>query len=396
MTITLDQVLGLVGTLDDTPGDDTPRERFRRFLRENLSEVGHLRDYIEACLRASGPQYSRALQDLVNHLGRFLGFEVTYGRYQGVRGEVGFDGLWKSPTGFHVVVELKTTEVYAVKTAALLNYINELVSSKAITDPDTALGLYVVGRPDPELRSLENAIIAERKTGRLRVISVDYLLSLAELVKEYGLAHEDVLAIIRPSGPNLDPVVDLMIRLVAQSRGSVEVTPEASPRRVVAPGLAQLQDLETQTAAAHQSEGAYWIAPVRSTEDETAEACIARLVGKEHIFAIRETAPARKRIKPGDWMAFYATNVGVVAHAKVTSAPEWRPGEVVRVSGLYPWVFRLSDAVLYLDRPVVIDRTLRSRLDAFQGKDPDGNWAWFVQVMRPVSEHDFKVLTGQL
>jgi len=87
-----------LGKLDDSPGEDNPRERFRSFLKKDIKEVGQIRDYIYECLRNSGPQYNRALQDLVNHLGTFLGFEVTFGRYQGVHGEIGFDGHWKSPT----------------------------------------------------------------------------------------------------------------------------------------------------------------------------------------------------------------------------------------------------------------------------------------------------------
>jgi len=66
MNITLSQVLGLVGKLDDSPGKDTPRERFRRFLRENIKDVSSLRDYVEECLRNTGEQYNYALQDLVN------------------------------------------------------------------------------------------------------------------------------------------------------------------------------------------------------------------------------------------------------------------------------------------------------------------------------------------
>ena len=44
MSITLNQILALVGKLDDSPGDDTPRERFRRFLKENVNEGGQVRD----------------------------------------------------------------------------------------------------------------------------------------------------------------------------------------------------------------------------------------------------------------------------------------------------------------------------------------------------------------
>ncbi len=103
MSITLQQTLALAGKLDDAAGPDTPRERFRQFLRENVTKVGEIRDCIEECLRTSGDQYSRALQDLVNHLGRFLGFKVTFGRYQGVQGQIGFDGLWQSPTEFNIM-----------------------------------------------------------------------------------------------------------------------------------------------------------------------------------------------------------------------------------------------------------------------------------------------------
>lgn len=56
----LDQVLSLVGKLDDSQGNGTPRERFRKFLTESVKEVGQVRDYIEQCLRSSGEQYSRA------------------------------------------------------------------------------------------------------------------------------------------------------------------------------------------------------------------------------------------------------------------------------------------------------------------------------------------------
>ena len=93
MSIALKQILDLVGTLDDTPGEGTSRERFRRFLKENITVVGQIRDYIEECLRTSGDQYNRALQDLVTYLGHYLGFEVTFGRYHGVQNKIGFDGI---------------------------------------------------------------------------------------------------------------------------------------------------------------------------------------------------------------------------------------------------------------------------------------------------------------
>lgn len=376
MSITLNQILALVGKLDDSPGDETPRERFRRFLKENVIEVGQVRDYVEECLRNSGDQYNRALQDLVNHLGRFLGFEVAFGRYHGVQGQIGFDGHWKSPTNFHIVVEVKTTDVYAVKAATLVGYVDELISEKKIPNWDSALGLYVVGRPDPEIRQLENAILAEKRTHQLRIISVESLLSLAEMMNEYDISHEDILAVIRPSGPTIDSVVDLMARLVAEPK---------EPSLPEPPTEGKVEELPEEVA--------YWLTPVKSYEEETAEECIRTLVGQERIYAFGERTPGRKHLKPGDWICFYATTKGIVAHAKVISTPEKKLHHKVRHPETYPWVFRLDSVQLYLDKPVVLDAAVRSQLDAFRGRDLNKSWAWLVQATCRISAHDFNILT---
>ena len=373
MGVTLKQILDLVGKLDDSPGDDTPRERFRRFLKENVKEVGQVRDYVEECIRTSGNQYNRALQDLVNYIGHFLGFEVTFGRYQGVSGQIGFDGHWKSPTGFHIVVEVKTTEVYAIKTSTLINYVNELISEKKIPDWDNALGLYVVGRPEPEIRQLENSILAEKRTHQLRIISVESLLSLAEMMNEYDVSHEDILAVIQPSGPVVDQIIDLMARLVAQR---------------------QVQE-ETKEEITEVPERSYWLTPVKSDEDETADECIQHLVGEEKIYAFGERTPGRRHIKPGDYICFYSAGKGVVAHAQIASQPEHKKHPRVRHSERYPWVFSVKNVHLYLENPVVIDAALRSKLDAFKKSDPNKAWAWFVQATRKITEHDFKILTRE-
>lgn len=201
MITRLSDVLALVGSLDDSVAENAPRDRFRRFITENVDDVGQLRDFVQECLRTSGDQFNRALQDLVNILARFLGFDVTFGRYRGQQGQIGFDGLWKSGTGRTVVVEVKTTDTYAIRTSILLGYIDELVSSKRISDRDLALGLYVVGRPDQELRQLENAIVAEKRIHQLRTISVESLLSLAETMAEYDITHEDIVSLLWPPSP---------------------------------------------------------------------------------------------------------------------------------------------------------------------------------------------------
>ncbi len=85
MSMTLTEILDLTGKLDDMPGEDTARARFRRHLAREMSEPGRIRDFVEECLRNAGDQYNRALQDLVNQIGILMEFEVTPGRYQGGR-----------------------------------------------------------------------------------------------------------------------------------------------------------------------------------------------------------------------------------------------------------------------------------------------------------------------
>lgn len=374
----LNQILNLVGKLDDAPGDETPRERFRRFLKENIRDVGQVRDSIEECLRNKGEQYNRALQDLINHLGNLLGFEVTFGRYHGVPGRIGFDGHWISPTGFHIVIEVKTTETYAVKTSTLLGYVNDLISEKRIPDWDNSLGLYVVGQPEPEIRQLENAVLAEKRIHQIRIVSADSLLSLAEMMNEYDVNHDDILAILRPSGPKVDQIIDLMARLVA---GSLKEGVPTEPLK--------------EPSFEPEEKANYWLTPVKSDELVSAEEVVKTLVGQEKIYAFGERTPGRKHLKPGDWICFYATGKGAIGHAKVLSRPEKKPHPKVKYPEKYPWTFRVGNAKLYLNEPNIIDADMRSKLEAFKDRDPNRPWGWFVQATRKIGFNDFKLLTRQ-
>jgi len=374
MNITLSQVLGLVGKLDDSPGKDTPRERFRRFLRENIKDVNSLRDYVEECLRNTGEQYNYALQDLVNHIGTSLGFEVVFGRYRGVPGEIGFDGHWKSPTGFHIVVEVKKSETYSTRTSVLVNYIDRLISERRIPDWDHALGLYVIGRPDPSIKQLENSIIAERRERQLRVISVEALLSLAEIKAQYDVSHEDLLNIIRPSTPRIDPIVDVIIRLASPS--SMEITKEEE----------KVSEVKERVN--------YFLAPAKGDETHAAEDIVRYLVGEKKLWAFGERTPYREVLKPGDKICFYASGKGVVAHAEIATKPEKvKKPEIKELRG-YPWIFKLKNVRLYLDDPVILDADLRSKLDVFKKRDQSA-WGWFVHRTQKITEHDFMLLTKQ-
>ena len=135
---------------------------------------------------------------------------------------------------------------------------------------------------------------------------------------------------------------------------------------------------------------ASWIVPLSATPDEGAIDWIRRVVVGRRVFGFHENNVARRRIEPGDEIAFYATAVGVAAYAKVATAPEHKPQEIQ--GGDFPWVVSLMD-VKYLDHPTRIDAELRSRLDAFRNKDLNSIWAWFVQTAHQITAHDYSALT---
>jgi len=386
--ISLEQLLELVGDLDDSPGDKTPKERFRRFLSGNLTSVGAVRDYIEECLRHSDDQYNRALQDLVNHLGRLLDFDVVFGRYRGVQGDIGFDGWWKSPTGFHIVVEVKTTDAYTIKTSTLLGYTDNLISAQKIPDWDHALGLYVVGRSDAGLSQLENSIIAEKRTHQLRIITVDKLLTLAELLTDYEMGHEAVLTVLQPSRPTVDPPIDLMADLLAKElRASNEEAQQQLSQNATNTDVFPSEPAETNIG--------YYLTPIASDGAETAEERLKKLLDAG-VYAVSANSVVRTKAKPGDWICFYAAGKGVIAHARMKSPAVQKHHSSVKYPEKYSYVFEVDSVNMYIDDPIVLSAELRIKLDAFRGRDHSKRWSWFVQGASHLTEHDFLLLTRQM
>jgi hypothetical protein len=398
MATSLTEILDLVGTLDDSAGTATARDRFRSYLKTKLTSVAELREYIQTCLLKSGDQYNRALQDLVNRLGELLEFKVEYGRYRGVVGEIGHDGLWLSPSGLHIVVEVKTTDAYSIKTATLLNYVDRLISEKRVSDSEHALGLYVVARPDSELKQLENAIVAEKRLDQLRVITAEALLTLAELALDYEIDHESVLTLIKPSGPRLDETIKLMARMVAiekQSESDVGPAIVEPPVKPESKAPIKIEDVHGSSSAV-EAPAQHFLVPVGEDGSESPTDVIKRVVGA-NVFAFGEHTPNKKNLKAGDWLCFYASGIGVAAHARVKSAPQKKKHPAIHHPEEYPWVVDLEAVKLYTDNPIVIDGDLRQQLDAFKGKKPEASWGWFVvTVIRLRTIHDFNILTGAI
>jgi len=198
-------------------------KEFRDLLAAVPSSV--LERFVSDCLSTAFPDSGLALQDVVNEVGKRLGFEVEDGLYQGKVGHVGCDGLWRLPDGHTVVVEVKTTTAYQIDIAKLAGYRKTLAGQRKLLDEKSSV-LIVVGRQDTN--GLEAQIRGSRHAWETRVIGTDSLLRLLA-VKE----HLDDDGVIERIGGILVPReytrVDEIVELVFSTTKEVHELPVAPP-----------------------------------------------------------------------------------------------------------------------------------------------------------------------
>lgn len=171
------QIIAFAGAGQLTDGGQAAAE-FREFL--GLVPSQHLARYADECLRESFAGSGFALQDVVNQIGRRLGYTVEDGRYRGTSTQVGLDGLWTFPDGHVVVVEVKTTDAYRIDLQRIATYRREVIAAGQAREDHSSI-LIVVGRQDTG--DLEAQIRGSRHAWDVRLISVDALLRLM-FVKE--------------------------------------------------------------------------------------------------------------------------------------------------------------------------------------------------------------------
>lgn len=203
---------------------------FREFLRN--VPIEHVRRYSEECLVGKFDGSGFALQDVVNEVGTRLGFAVSPGRYRGTQGHIGFDGLWQSPEGRRIVIEVKTTDAYRIDLNTVAGYRRALIKEKGWLEEDVSI-LIVVGRQDTG--DLEAQIRGSKHAWDIRLISVDSLLRLLDIKVELEDPQSElrVREILWPHEyTRVDGIIDLVFSTaeeVKQDSESDVEEPEVSP-----------------------------------------------------------------------------------------------------------------------------------------------------------------------
>ena len=225
-------------------------------LREYLSRQSpqKLAEYAHSCLEESFQKGGFVLQDVVNEIGRRLGYEVSNGRYQGVSNQTGSDGLWFDGTN-SIVVEVKTTDAYRINLDTIRSYAEKIGAAQ----PDSDFSfLIVVGRRDTG--DLEAQVRGSRHAWSTRLISVDALVKMMFIREEVDdkTLIERIRRVLLPfEYTRVDNIVDL----VFETQQEIEQKTE---------GIAELQD-----AAASREPGVWEFTPRQELEEKRSQVVAA-------------------------------------------------------------------------------------------------------------------------
>ncbi|WP_211655323.1 hypothetical protein [Planococcus alpniumensis] len=175
---TIEQILSFSGTGKLTDSSETSIE-LKHFL--DHMPIDYLERYAHDCLDQNFPNSGLVLQDITNQIGKRIGFDVKYGLYQGRKGSIGYDGLWKAIDSHSIVVEVKTTDAYRINLDTIAKYRKQLIAQESITSEKSSI-LIIVGRQDTG--DLEAQIRGSKHAWDVRVISVYALIKLMKLKEQ--------------------------------------------------------------------------------------------------------------------------------------------------------------------------------------------------------------------
>lgn len=191
---------------------------FRDYLER--IDIGTMGRFIDEALSDNKsdkfPERGYALQDIVNEIGKRLGFKVTNGLYKGTRGEEnGLDGLWESADGSFIVMESKTTDSYSLDIKVVESYRDKLIR-QGVTTREKSSVLIVLGRD--EKNTVPSLVRGSRYREEMRVISTK---ALYDLLCIYEKGHSDTVKhqIMQLLKPHDYTRLDNLVSLVFPAKG---------------------------------------------------------------------------------------------------------------------------------------------------------------------------------
>jgi hypothetical protein len=367
MSISFNQLRQLVGRLDDQPGFDSPRERFRRFLTEDVVDLHVAAALVDEGQHALGEQAHRGLQDVLVILGRFLGFETAFGTYQRAAGTARHHGLWRSRRRLTVILDLFTDQTPRSDFDDLSKELAALAREARLDTEAETLGLCIVTPLFPWRQRLEAMLAAQMDAADRRVVTAGSLLSLAALVAEGEIRHEEIVQLLTNTSD-----VDLIAGLLARTR-------RAAP-------LAPADDAPAADAAAPR-DAASWVVTSARGHAAAFERIVESVVGQRRVLGVAENRNASTFAHAGDRMCFLVPGKGVVGGAEIAGAAS-TARRLIRDSDRFSRLYQLKNVELFggpRPRDVELEDRLAKDYDEAQVAGP---------TLIPVSDHTYAALTG--
>lgn len=182
----------------------SPREWFRGYLRQHISGTADLTWYfIQSVPRfGSDPEVQLAVEELVDQLGRILGFDAQ-------RDDETASAVWSSPGGSHLLVWVVDAQSAATRLGRIGHARDAVLASVQVPTDDRVSCLCIVcGSANHRL--LADVLDIRRQAAHVRLIGIDALIRLAESAERRGLSHDEIVSLLRPASPFADAVVSLV------------------------------------------------------------------------------------------------------------------------------------------------------------------------------------------
>jgi hypothetical protein len=367
MSISFNQLLQLVGRLDDQPGFDSPRERFRRFLTEEVVDLHLAAALVDEGQHALGEQAHRALQDVLVVLGRFLGFETAFGTYQRADGTARHHGLWRSRRRLTVVLDLFTDQTPRTDFEDLSKELAVLGRESRFDADAETLGLCIVTPLFPWRQRLEAMLAAQVDAADRRVVTASSLLALAALVTEGEVRHDEIVHLLTSSSE-----VDLIAELLARARRHAQATPHE----------AAVADAEEPGPPAH------WVVTSARGQAAAFERIVESVVGRRRVLGVAENRTASTFARTNDLICFLVPGKGVIGGAEIAGAASTAQ-RLIRDSDRFGRLYQLRHVELFGaagPRDVELEDRLAKEYDDAKVSGP---------ILIPVSDHTYAVLTAR-
>lgn len=217
----MEQLIAFAGDGKLRDGNRTSDE-LRSLLSVVPSEV--IGNWIEDCLDQRFTDFGLVLQDIVNEIGRRLGFEVRPGVYRGHTNE-GLDGLWRIPNGRAILIESKSSTSYAINLTRIASYRKQIAPELGLSPEEISI-LLVVGTEDTE--ELESQVRGSRFAWDIRLLGMKSLFRLVRLKESLDdpAVERQIQEILIPQEfTRLDRIVNLVFATAEDAQEIVDETP---------------------------------------------------------------------------------------------------------------------------------------------------------------------------